>query len=237
MSPILRFPKDVEAALLREALLSPVTIVSLRALQLSSELDVKRAWLKARNGKSGAGIVIGIPTLDHQVPNVDGPEREMLLPVSVFEQPSLNAMASTGTQLDAETIVDYVEAILARLQIEGLGTLYSQGVMPNLETQAGVLRYDLIFAATVPRAPLGRCVLPDYSCPAQTVTFTNVTAGAQILYTTDATFPGRDAATGQLLGTTLVYSAPFTVASGAVVRWAAQKSGLVGSDTGEITVS
>jgi hypothetical protein len=237
---MLQFQADVIAKLKSEALLQYVNVAGLRTLQLSSEVDAKRVWLAARNGKSGAGILVGMPSLQHNVPNVPGPERKMLLPVSVFSQPSINNLASTGTTLDAEVILDYVDALLARLQVEGLGVIYCDSAIPNLETEGGTIRYDAIYTAEVARDALVQVTLPSLTeAPALTVTLTNdaSTPDAVIYYTTDGSFPQRDPVTGNAAGTAVRYTVPFPVASGTVVRWAAYKTNYAGSDVGYATIT
>lgn len=231
MNAILLFQSVVLAKLLAEPALININSVSLRAVQVSSEAEIKRVWLKARNGKAGAGVVVGIPSVEHNFPNVAGPERKLLLPVSVFAQPSVNALASTGTGLEAEEIVDLIDALLARFQVEGLGTIYCDATMPNLETAAGVIRYDMIFVCENARDEITRCEPVTLAeAPALTLTLTCATAGAAIYYTTDGSLPGPDAATGLAAGTATLYSAPFAVTSGARVSVAAYKTGLAGSD-------
>jgi len=240
VNPMLQFQNAVRDKLLSEALLQNINIVSLRAQQLVSEEEAKRAWLKIRNGKSGAGVIVGMPSIEHNTPNVPGPERVLLLPVSILEQPSINSLPSTGTGLDCETIVDLIDALLARLQVEGLGTIFCEATVPNLETKSGVIRYDCIYTAAVPRAEIQRVTLPAYVCPAQTVTLTNAAGfeDAVIVYTDDETFPGLDPVTAQPLGTAHIYSAPIgPLAVGKKISWAAYKEGFAGSDVGQITIT
>lgn len=237
MNAILKLQAAVLAKLLGEPLLANVNIVSLRALQISSEQEGRRVWLKARNGKSGAGVIVQLPTTEHNVPNVPGPERKLFLPVSVFCQPSVNDLATTGTGLDAEAIVDYIDALLARFQVEGLGVIYAEAHFPNLETAAGIVRYDMIFVCEIAREEIARVATPTLTEAALTVTLACATSGAEILYTLDETFPARDAATGALLGTTAAYSVPFAVTSGTKVSVTARKTGLAGSEASQYTIT
>lgn len=240
MNLMLQFQADVIAKLKSEALLQYVNVAGLRTLQLANEVDAKRVWLAARNGKSGAGILVGMPSLEHSVPNVPGPERKMLLPVSVFSQPSINNLASTGTLLDAEIILDYVEALLARLMIDGLGIIYCDSAIPNLESEGGTIRYDAIYVAEVARDVIVQVPMPALTeAPALTVTLTNhaSTPDAAIYYTTDGTFPQRDPVTGNAAGTTTRYNIPFAVAAGTFVRWAAYKTNYAGSDVGHAHIN
>jgi len=239
VNPILQFQNDFYSKLIAEPLLANVNVVKLRELQLLSDTEVARAWLKARNGKSGAGIIVGMPSLEHEAPNVDGPERKMLIPISVLEQPSVNALSSTGTGLTAEEIVDYIDALIARLGIERLGSVYCEATIPNLEAKSGVIRYDMVFTCVNSRTPIEQVPVPTVGVVGQTITLTNHASypTAKIYYTTDGTFPGPDAVTGLAAGTSTLYSVPFTPAVGTVVRWAAYQTSLRGSDVGQGTVT
>jgi hypothetical protein len=245
MNVMLQKQSAITNKLLSEELLQNVSVVSLRELQLTTDpnksvIEAARVWLKKRNNKTGAGILVGMPTLQHNFPNVAGPERTLLTPVSIFAQPSINNLDSVGTKLDAEIILDYCGALLSRFQIEGLGTLYINTAVPNLEMQGGVLRYDMIVSAEVPRDAIVPVVLPSYVCPAQTVTLTNdpTFADAAIYYTTDETFPGRDPVTGNPLGTAIRYiGAVGPLAVGTKFSWSAYKVGYAGSDVGQIKIT
>ena len=65
------------------------------------------------------------------------------------------------------------------------------------------------------------------------VTLSAAEAGAAIYYTTDGTFPGA----GNAGGRAALYTGPFHVASGTVVRWAGYLTGCYGSDAGQAVVS
>lgn len=234
MNALLQFQDDIYTRLLSEVLLQNVNVAKLRVLQLSSEVENERVWLKARNGKSGVGIVVGMPSLEHNVPNVQGPERKMLIPVSTFEQPSINALASTGTGLEAEVVLDYHDALIHQTQLEGLGIVFCEAHIPNLEAKGGIIRYDSVYVCEAPRTPIPKVITPAISSPALTVTLTNHAThpAAAIYYTTDGTCPGRNPVSGAALGTSTAYTVPFLVTSGAAVRWVAYQAGYAGSDVG-----
>jgi hypothetical protein len=230
---------DIVAKLLSEELLQFVNIVPLRELQLSSEVDAKRVWLQARNQKSGAGILVGMPKIVYENANAPGPTRKLLTPISVFEQPSINKLASTGTQLECEEISDRVDAVLSRFLMERLAGLYPEGVVPNLEVEAGVIREDLVYAATMSRDLLLPVPMPSANAVGTLVTLTNQTgfATASIFYTTDGSFPQRDPVSGNATGTATKYTAPFNAAPGTAIRWAAWQTNYAGSDVGYAVVN
>lgn len=235
MNPILQLQDDFAAKLLSESLLVNINVVKLRALQLDSVVARHRIWATARNGKSGAGILVGIPSLEHPAPNVPGPERRLLLPVSVFEQPSINALGSTGTGLTAEEIVDYIDALIARLGVEGLGNIYCDSTIPNLETESGIIRYDMVFVCQNVRTPIEQVAVPSLAEASLSITLTNHASypDALIYYTLDDSFPGP----GNTLAQSGASPLSFTVTSGSVVRWSAYQTGMAGSDVGRATIT
>ncbi len=72
-----------------------------------------------------------------------------------------------------------------------------------------------------------KCQKPKITGTLSAVAITTNTPGAQILYTTDGTFPAGGSAT--------LYSAPFAVSADTTVRAAAWKSDRQGSDVAEQT--
>jgi hypothetical protein len=230
---------DIVAKLLSEDLLQNVNVVALRELQLSSSVESKRVWLQKRNEKSGVGILVGMPTISYENGNAPGPTRKLMTPISVFEQPSINSLASTGTQLECEEITDRIDAVLSRFQMERLAGIYPEGVVPNLATEAGVIREDHIYAATMSRLMLLPVPMPTAGAVGTLVTLTNA-AGfetASIFYTTDGSFPQRNPVTGLAAGTAVKYTVPFNAAIGTAIRWAAWLANYSGSDVGYAVVT
>jgi hypothetical protein len=86
-------------------------------------------------------------------------------------------------------------------------------------------------------SPLDACVTPALTQGANgLITLTNVTAGANIYYSVAA--PGDCAAVfpAPQVPSAKLYAAPFSVASGTDVRWAAYADCLAGSHAGFQTI-
>lgn len=224
---------DVLHKLLSESLLDNVNMVSLRAIQAMEAADdptkitaAMMVWTTPRNGKVGAGLIVGMPTIESVQPSVSGPERTLNLPVAIFEDPILNGYGENKVGLTAEEIVDLVESILHQFGIEGLGvSLYPKRSTPNTDTQ-GIIRYDTTLIAEMPRSAITQCAIPTLDENAGTITLTGA-AGEDVYYTTDGTFPGSGNPTA------ILYAAPFVIAAGTTVRWAAYKALMRGSDAGQ----
>lgn len=239
---------DTLAKLKSEALLANLNIKSLRDIQSiqpgeneneepAALLDAYTVWATPRNGKIGCGAIVGMPSRKFTSPNAPGPDRLCVMAITVFEDPIVNiASSETSTGKTAEEWSDLIEAILHQWLIEKLGAVYVTNAEPNREFQ-GIIGYTTEFSAAVPRDDIEQVVVPAGEHDAGLMTLTNVTADALIYYTTDGSFPGRDAATGEPLGTATLYAAPFAAAVGTVIRWAAYKAGMRGSDVGQATVT
>lgn len=235
MNPILQIQSDFTDKLLSEAWFADIQIRSLRKMIVSSELQASLLFAQARTGrdKIGAGVLVEMPTLSAKGPNLPTPAGLLTCTLLVVEDPLLNHGAK-GTTLEAEVIATRVLDTLHPLQIEGVGAFF--GDKNAIEPVVGDERfprqvcYRVTLKTECRRESIARCLLPAISENALTVTLTPLTVGAPIYYTLDESFPGAGNAAA------LTYSAPFTVASGTVVRWAAY-NGLSGSDIGSATIS
>lgn len=229
---LLRLQTDVTDKLNSEELFRYVAVSSFRKLVIDSEINASLATLTTKNGKVGTGLLVLMPTITVASPNVPGPMGEVGLTVRVFENTNVSNDATTGSLVSAETAGLNVMRVLHEWGIFGLTTPYSdkRALVPNYDYE-GLVVYDINFTSELPMAPLVSVDLPGLVSPAQTVTLTDTTGGATVYYTTDGTFPGSGNA-----GATL-YAGPFVVAIGTVVRWAAYKTGMRGSDVGQATIS
>lgn len=227
-----KLQSDVTDKLNSEELFDLVNVVSLRKLQILSEVTAGLVFLTAKGGKLGAGLLVGMPTIEVPDPDVPGPELKVVIAVRSMENPTINQDATQGTLLTAETNAINALQVLHQLGIEGLGNLYAsrRAVVPNTDTE-GVVAYDVFLEATLPSALIVQVAQPVAAENGLTVTLTNVTAGATIYYTTDDSFPGKGNPAA------LLYAGPFVVASGTKVRWAAYKTGMRGSDIGRVIVN
>lgn len=224
---------DVTAKLLSEEYFATVTVVSLRKLVISSDIAASLVYLTEKAGKKGAGVIVGMPTIKLPDPNVPGPQLVVLLPIRVLEQPTINQDATSGTLKTAEQIAVRTLAILHQFQIEGLGALYGDAtaIKPVNEIE-GVVGYDVLLECTLAQTPLARCGIPTISAFGVTITLTPVDVGDTIFWSTDGSFPGNwFGHSGEQ------YGGPFTTNIGAVVRWAAYRTGKTGSDVGRALVT
>ncbi len=226
---------DVEAKLNSEDYYSTVPIFSERKLQISKEVDEKIIYLTAKGGKSGAGIVVMMPEIGVPFPNVSGPEWSVRLQVLVLEHPTFNLEAANGTLKSAEQIACNIMATLHQWAVDNLGTLYAMpaAIRPNTDFP-GLVGYEVHFFCALPQTSVAQVTKPTISAAGLNVTITNVTSGATIYITEDLTFPGP----GNPGAGVVVSGESFAVEGApATLRWAAYKTGLLGSDVGYAEVA
>jgi hypothetical protein len=241
MDLLLTLQQDLTDKLNSEAAFFYNAAVSLRGEVISKEIERRMPHLTAKNGRKGCGILVRMPAIRGIQPNVAAPQGEVLAAIDVVENPEINFNPG-GTQLTAEEIARAVRTTLHQFAIEGKILLYQDEKaiepLPGLEKEyAGCLGYRVLLRGRMSELPVTKCLLPTISAPEQTVTLSTTEGGVSIYYTTDGSFPGAvNLATATPPGTALLYTAPFTVSSGTVVRWASYSAGHQGSDVGQATI-
>jgi hypothetical protein len=235
MDLLLQLQQDVADKLNSEAAFQYLTVTTLRRHVIQSELERRVAHLTAKNGRKGCGLTVRMPGIHGLQPDVTPAQGDILVAVDVVEIPEINFNPG-GTQVTAEEAARAARATLHQFAIEGKIILYQdeKAMTPiaGLEKEfPGCLGYRVLLRGRMSEEAEAKCVLPEISAPGQTVTLTAGNPGATVYYTTDGSFPGSGNAAVQ------VYTEPFTVSSGTVVRWAAYLAGYLGSDAGEATVS
>lgn len=235
MNSIERIPVELKAKVESEAAFDTLHVTTEDKLEIGADVEAQLAALTARNGKVGAGLIIGQPVPVQPPPNVMGPELMVRIGMTVLENPTINRDATAnGTGITARQWALLIMQTVHQWIIEGLVT----AIYPDPESpwsvsgdfeRKGYQALDLFFLCAMPLQPIAQCQTPTITENALAVTLTGA-AGETIYYTTDGSFPGS--ATDAT-----VYSGPFTVVSGTTVRWAAYKAGKRGSDVGEAVIS
>jgi hypothetical protein len=241
MVDIERLPLELKAKLECEELLQFVNITTEDKLDPAADAATALAGLTTRNERAGAGIIISQPIPMQAPPNVRGPELPFRIVITVLENPEVNRNPeNNGTRLTARQIGIYVLQLLQHFGIEGLCTqLYANPQTPWSESadfeKLGYQAVDLVLNGVVPLEDVEQCSLPVLTEDALTVTLTGE-AEDDIYYTLAGEFPGVPVGGTPPEGV-YEYAAPFAVASGTEVRWAAYRSGRRGSDIGHAVVT
>ena len=219
---------DVCGKLLSEAYFANVAIFAVREKRLDTEVNQALSGLQGRNGKGGATIEVLMPTLKTALPDTAGPVCVLEQAFIVKEQPTVN-LGANGTGLTCEEIAVNLAQTFQLFFLGGpMQGFYAAPAFykyVNEGKEKPFVAIEVTLHATFVLTALQRTVGPAAAAAAQTVTLTDLQpgGGSAIFYTTDGSFPGSGNANAVL------YVAPFTVASGTVVRTAAYREGLQGS--------
>lgn len=177
--------------LLSADVLASVNVVAYRRLQLQGEIDYSTIWQTPRNGRSGCGILVEVPSFRVTRPNVPGPIGDLILSCAVVEDPDMNKAPATGTLLKAEVVSQIILDLAHQWGITGTGTMYAYAeAIKDAAEFKGLRAYRVKLQMTQVRVQTSRCALPTLSETGLTVTLTCSTAGAAIYYTQDGSFPG-----------------------------------------------
>jgi hypothetical protein len=230
---------DIFNKLASEPYFAAISLFQIRKERFESEIEEALSAATFDPGQSGkvpgATIEVLMPLIKTNLVNAPGPVVTLEQRLTVKENPQIN-LATGGVNLTAEEIAVEILQTLHQFYLGGICQgLYpaAQAIVPN-DNFPGLVAYDVVLQATFNLTPPARtgCPLPPteaglnltFAAPASDPT-------ATIYYTTDGSFPGP----GNAAAT--VYSAPFGVSSGAVVRWAAYATDKLGSSTCMATIT
>ena len=230
---LLTLQQDLVDKLNSESWFFHVSVVSLRQQVISQEIKRRLPHLTGKNGRKGCGVMVNMPRINAIQPNMAAPQGDVLVSIDVIEQPEINFNPG-GTMLTAEETARAVRGTLHQFAIEGKILLYQDkhAIAPlDKLDHPGCLGYRVNLRGRMSELPQSKCVVPSISESSGSVALTTSDEGATIYFTVDGTFPGSSNAGA------LIYSGPFTVASGATVRWAAYLPGFLGSDAAQAIIT
>lgn len=222
---------DLAMALLSDDRLVNIAVKIYRKMRLQEETDW-RLLINGRgpNGRSGSGILIPEPYANCHNPNVTGPVLEWLLPFVCIEQPIMSMNPVTGTLLSVTQLAQHVMDIVQLYADDNVGTvqLTTRPIEPEREfVFPGTVAYRVNCRLVGKSTQVVRCARVTSSIVAGVCTLSCAQAGAEICFTLDGSFPARNSA--GINPSSMLYSAPFAVVSGQVLRTAAYFSGLTNS--------
>lgn len=231
-SAITQIQQDVFTKLKVESYFANINVVLLREKLFESEVQLAAVWQTVTNGKSGLGIIVGMPVVGVEDSDAPGPELLAKLPVIVLEEPNINS-SGDGVGIVSEDVAIQVLKKLHQFALAQNLTIYARGdcMTPNRDYE-GIRGYNLQFELRYEEGVNPKVASPAWAVGGGSLTLTNGTAGAAIYYTTDGSFPWNG-------GTGTLYAAPINIsglASGTVIRWAAWLANYDGSDVRSYTV-
>lgn len=232
MIDYLQLQDDVARILLSEDRLAKVNIVTRhKLLSDGSRLPDQTVayeslvYVTPRNGKKGTGIIVEPPQFRVQSPNVSGPQGDVIVEMLVLEDRMLSQAPQSGTLLSSDLAAQIILDALHHFADEASGTFRAEGnaIQPAQDWEP-LHGYRVQVRFDARRTQTARCGAVTISIGAGQATLTTTTAGAQIFYTLDGSFPGKtDAGIPQ----STLYEAPFDVVSGQILRAVAYKTDLI----------
>jgi hypothetical protein len=223
-----------------------INAVTFRKAIIAQEIQEQLPHLTTKNGKLGVGIVVMMPSVTGEDPNIATPQGDVLLPFHIVEQPEIN-LGDAGTGISAEQVALLVRAFFHQWSDRGQIILMqdAQAIQPLIgieQAYPGCVGYQVLMRGRLADQNYPQCAAPTLSeGPALTITLSTTDSGAAIYFTVDRTFPGSGnpgtvLPGGRMVGAQL-YAAPFTVIAGQTVAFASYKTGLRGSDIQQVTIN
>jgi hypothetical protein len=198
------------------------------------ELDYRTVLTTPRNGKVGAAAIVLMPSGTADNTNVTGPIMRWSIGVVAMEQDDLN-MGAIGTGLTAEDVGLLVLDTMHLDCDQSHGTLFASNAAMGPESEytfPGCIAYRVTLTLSAGKnTQTPRCALPQVAVANGLATITCATAGADIRYTLDGSFPTSNVAGDAANKSSVGHTAPFAVASGQVLRVAAYADGFNKSTT------
>ena len=242
MIDLVQCQDDVYGLLMSAPALRTVNVVQLRKFLQEQQLDMDAVWQTVRNGCSGDGLLIEPPDILCDSDNVTGPPQSVEFSFVSFQNgdaafnPPDDQGLGGGGGLFAEEIEQSLVDLLHLQYIGGLGTLRVVGRFstpandyPGINARRTKILMTPKQSRQTPRtAPVTIAIAGGQAALAC------ATAGAEIYYTTDGSYPSNPAVARLPLTVTpdnpqgdpvnpqsTLYTAPFAVESGTRVRAAA----------------
>ena len=232
MIDLVQLQNDLHGLLMSSPALNTVNIVLERKFMVDAAVSLDTIWQTVRNDRSGTGILIEMPSIDVPANQSVGPKQNLRPSFVVFQNGDAALAPDTGSGLYAETLAQLVLDALHMQELQGIGTLYAQdrAIEPAREYEfINAYRVQMILR-TSQANQTNRTAPVTITNNAGTVTLACATVGVEIWFTTDGSFPSHSAAVDPVSDTAInprsqLYTAPFAVSPGDVVRAAAYLSG------------
>ena len=211
---------------------------------LQSQIEQALAMLggdQSGGFKPGAVIIVDMPHVDVEKPNIPGPLIELSVPVYCLTAPFYN-FGTGGAGVSPELLAQYVLQAHAVTNYEGTTSMAiyparnAIGLIPGAMLEElgvdskSVVGYTARVATSIALPPIVRCARPTITNTSNTVTLACGTAGADIYYTLDGGYPGRGNPAA------VKYTGPFAIVPPVLIRVGANLSTLAPSSIGALEV-
>lgn len=224
-----QFQLDVYGRLLDEAGLLTVAIGKDQPGFTYDDIIANLSTINQRGGKMGAFILVMMAEEEVPDPELPGPQEKLVISVRVFTDELLNSDPAQGTLLSNSTIRRLVRVALHGWSPNGCNEIYCDAKRAGRQIEGDLIAYESIFEMVNPQPYVARIAAPRMTIAIEAtnvITLTHPTEGADIRYTIDGSYPGRDAT---------AYTGPILVdlAEGPMVRAAAYNAAS-GSDVTQV---
>ena len=191
---------------------------NLTATQIIAAIQKALACLTPKNGKGGAAVLWGMPTVTCIGNNAPSPHLKATIIASVYENPLVN-MGTSGTLQSAESIGQRLLLLCNQFRPVSLVSpvvVARQAMLPVQDDK--IVTYNTYFETDLPQDSVETVFPPAFAfdAGAGTLSITCPLTPAAIYYTTDGSYPSP----ANPIGATL-YAAPIPYAAGTEVRAAA----------------
>jgi hypothetical protein len=224
----IQLQEDVAGVLLGDAWLGAVNIITRERLIFEGNrmpdeaLMVETlAYLTERNGKRGCGVIVEKPRFAVTLPNVPGPQGQLVVSCLVIEDPLENE-GPTGTGQAADQVGQRILDVLHHWVLDGVGIFRAEGdnaLSPATEWEP-LRAYTARVVIDANRGQTPRVARVVAAGEGAAVTLSSGTVGCLIYYTLDGSFPAPGHGT--------LYEGPVD-ATGMVLRAVGYMEGLVPS--------
>lgn len=225
---------DMTARLTLDSFTGQTTVFSQRKGITENDIQTRLGALNQKNGLVGLVLIVLMPTLSSDPSNTPAPMYFTRYSVQVIDWPALRRTA-TGVRISAETMAERVRQILHFSSFGRGQSLFFDGMEPLAMQDPNQISYVVHFkkkgADTAVAKVNGVAISPLTGTAPQTLTMTCSTVGALIWYTVDGSYPSS------LNPTAVQYTAPFSQATAATIRAAAELAGSQQGDPAQAILS
>lgn len=211
---------DITARLMADPVCGTVKVFSQRKGITENDIMTGLGALNSQDGKIGLVLIVLMPRLQPEEANTPAAMYATRYSVQVIDWPVMRRQADGGIQLSAETMAERVRQILHFCSFGRGQSLFFDGMEPLPMRDETQISYQISFRKKGADTPVTKCaavaISPTSGEVPQTITMTCGTAGAQIWYTTDGSYPSS------LNPTATLYAGPFILDEAATVRAAAE---------------
>ncbi len=212
---------DLTDMVLNHEPLRKISVTQERKFLLDSAMEVDALWMTPRNDGQGTGIIVEDirPVVGSKS---DGQVCDLLCSFVILAERNMAMTPDVGCLMHPEQVEAILYALFSRKIVQPYGQLRVEGQFGGpandwIDDSKGIYARRITFKLLNAPIQIVTCDPVTIASDAGTVTITcgSTADGLQVYYTTDGSFPGSDTT---LYPKSTLYTDPFTVESGTIVR-------------------